>query len=50
MAQPNQVLMREGNLRDNEDRLRGAANRARVAGVSRKECQEMFGLLWEDEE
>ena len=50
VAETNQELMREENLREIEDRLRGAVNRARVAGVSRKECQEMFDLLWEDEE
>ena len=48
VAENNAELLREAVLREVESRLQEAVDRAKAAGLSREEIQEVLDLLWEE--
>ena len=48
VAENNSELLKEEVLRDVERKLQDAVDRARTAGLTRQEFQEVLDLLWEE--
>lgn len=50
VARRNHALVREEQLRQTEQHLQRAVDAAKAAGISRREVEDMLGLLYEGEE